>query len=261
MDTNMITTDSLPITHTNLTPTADCIIDRHTSIIAMKAVILVASSLSVIGALTIILVSYCKSESNDIRDKTRPMSAQSLRQGGRNDPETSSFLESSQQLPDNGHNDTMGTENRHRQWKQGIVQNPARVILVCISAADIIVAISHIWGVTNNYENVRHTSFAYNQGLNINQTAECGAQAVLAIFGAISSFLWSDVLAFMAVMMLRSSKKLRPGYFVSNRAFVVYNLICWGIPMIIVCILGGMNAVGFEEGIDVGKFNECYIQL
>ena len=53
-------------------------------------------------------------------------------------------------------------------------------------------------------------------------------------------------------------KYLKPTNFTSYRAFVVYNTVCWGIPLLITCILGGTNAIGFEEGVDVGKTELLY---
>lgn len=249
MDTNVTTGAPIPDMLSNSTL---CVVDKDEFVTAMKAIIMVASSLSILGALMIILVSYCKQEKNgNTRAATALVTRHALR--GENS-ETSS-------LNFNGPNETEYTVNNMSATdtrfggKRGLVQNPARIILVCISAADIIVAVSHIWGVSNNYANLQQTSLRYtHRHLNISaENTECGAQAALAIFGAISSFLWSDVLAFMAVVILRSSRWLRPRYFISNRAFVVYNLICWGIPLVVVCVAGGLNAIGFEEGIDVGK--------
>ena len=252
MDIINITT-TIP-TQDNFTQSSKCLVDRHESIVAMKAITMVASSLSILGALFIILVSYCKGESQ----KKGNLEAEAPLQETAKilNPETVSSASAQT-------NDTIATDytiTRREERKGGsgsAVHHPARLILVCISAADILVAISHIWGVTNNYVNLQHTSIAYTHGENISaaESTECGAQAVLAIFGAISSFLWSDLLAFMAVVMLRSSKNwcFKPANFISYRAFVIYNIICWGVPLLIVCVLGGTNAIGFEEGVDVGK--------
>ena len=144
------------------------------------------------------------------------------------------------------------------------IEDPARLIIACISAADMIVAVSHIWGVTKNYPhqeqhssaNVHSSRNHHNYNITAAENSECGAQAALSIFGALSSFLWSDLLALMAVVMLRSSSKrwFKPANFITYRAFVIYNIICWGIPLMIVCVLGGVNAIGFEDTIDVGKY-------
>jgi hypothetical protein len=247
MDINNITT-TFPM-QDNFTLSSKCFVERHGSIVAMRAIIMVASSLSILGALSIILVSYCKGETK------KENLDEALRETGRlRNPETISYA--SAQTDDTTATDFIVT-NREDRKGGSAVRYPARLILVCISAADILVAISHIWGVTNNYANLQHNSIAYTHGTNISEAenTECGAQAVLAIFGAISSFLWSDLLALMAVIMLRSSRKwwLKPANFISYQAFVIYNIICWGIPLLIVCVLGGTNAIGFEEGIDVGK--------
>ena len=248
--------DIMNITTTNprqdiFTYSSQCFVDKHESIVAMKTIIMVASSLSITGALAIILVLYCKA------DRTKENNfEEALHETARlQNPETISNASALTNDINTATNTAIRREER-KERSRVTVQYPARLILVCISAADILVAISHIWGVTNNYANLQHTSIAYTHGGNISaESTECGAQAVLAIFGAISSFLWSDLLALMAVVMLRSSKLCKPANFTSYRAFVVYNIICWGIPLLIVCVLGGTNAIGFEEGIDVGKWS------
>ena len=58
---------------------------------------------------------------------------------------------------------------REESREKAAVRHPARLILVCISAADILVAISHIWRVSNNYVNLQHTSITYTQGANISE--------------------------------------------------------------------------------------------
>ena len=244
---NINSTTPFPASDSTLSPSSKCYIDRHEFITGMKAIIMVASSLSIIGALIIIIVSYCKEE------RRKENTEEPLRDTSRlQNPETSSFASA---LTDDNPTDVNIRREEKHYLKERSVQHPARLILLCICTADLLVAISHIWGVSNNYVNLQHTSIAYRfHRANISaESTECGAQAVLAIFGAISSFLWSDLLALMAVLMLRSSKRLKPAYFVSYRAFVLYNLVCWGIPLIVVCVLGGMNAIGFEEGVDVGK--------
>ena len=58
---------------------------------------------------------------------------------------------------------------REGRREKAAVRHPARLIPVCISAADILVAISHIWRVSNNYVNLQHTSITYTQGANISE--------------------------------------------------------------------------------------------
>ena len=220
--------------------TKQCLLDRYGSVLAMKVVVVVASSLSILGALAIILASYCK--------------------GGRKTKNEALHETTGLQNPAQTDDNATDTDvKREERTEKEAVQHPARLIIVCISAADILVAISHIWGVTNNYAHLQRTSIAYYvhgerfQNISIAESTECGAQAVLSIFGTISSFLWSDLLAFMAVVMFAKKRCCKPANFVSYQAFVIYNIICWGIPLIVTCVLGGVNAIGFH--VDVGKWS------
>lgn len=226
-----------PVTLTNST---HCPLDSEYFATALKAIIIFTSSLSILGALLIILVLYCKKD-------------QLNTDGAVGEEHTDRRFPFGRRLNASNENNRASD---NVQDVRGTVQHPARVILVCISAANIIAAVSHIWGVSNNYARLQQTSLAYLSGVNISaESTECGAQAVVAIFGTLSSFLWSDVLAFMAVIMLKSSRKLRPSYFVTNRMFVFYNIVCWGIPLLVLVILGANQAIGYEEGVDVGKLS------
>ena len=239
----------------NLSQAEKCPVYRKESIKAMKAVVIVASSLSIICALFIILVSYCK------REKKKELTNGT----GETLGEAAGFQNSPIDIDPDEKIATNTGVRREKKEEKGTVKHPARLIIACMSVADILVAISHIWGVSNNYAPLHGIPIAnphhdidhgeHFRNSNVGEGTECGAQAVMAIYGNIASFLWTDLLALMAVVMLRSSsnKYLKPTNFTSYRAFVVHNTICWGIPLLITCILGGTNAVGFEEGGDVGK--------
>ena len=231
----------------------NCPVMGKESIKIMKAVVIVASSLSIICALFIIFVSYCKREK---KKKLNNSTGETL-------GETAGFQNSPGPIdPDENIAINTGVRREEREEKE-TVKHPARLIIACMSVADILVAISHIWGVSNNYAPLLlgTSSIAYHHHdhgehfRNSSEGTECGAQAIIAIYGNIASFLWTDLLALMAVVMLRSSshKCFKPANFTSYRAFVVHNTVCWGIPLLITCILGGTNAIGFEEGGDVGK--------
>ena len=67
--------------------------------------------------------------------------------------------------------------------------------MTMLSIADAIVAISHIWGVTQHVE--KFLDVYYPNGTEIQSTdIQCTAQAALAVFGTMASFLWTLVLAF-----------------------------------------------------------------
>ena len=157
----------MDINSTTTHPPSSCLVDRSGSVAAIKTVIVTASTLSILGALIIIIVSYCKGETRKRNDTLSE----------------STVLQSPTALQTNAV-ETQADVRKDESRKEK-VRHPARLIIACISAADIIVAISHIWGVTNNYVPLEHASSHYTGAA---ENAECGAQAVLSIFGAISSF-------------------------------------------------------------------------
>ena len=245
---------------------ATCTVDEESFVKAMQIIVTVASSLSIIGALLIILISYCRvyedSTESESDEDARDSSPQLVEIGTftEREIEKSSYRNNNERSDSNStitsDGQTAVGSRRVNVKKLATVPHPARLILACISAADIVVAVSHIWGVSNKYDTLRqlhpdNTPMAGHR--NHTASTECGAQAFPAIFGTISSFLWSDVLALVALVMQKSSKTFKPRYFVSYRAFTVYNIICWGIPLLVVSFLGGIKAVGFEEAIDIGK--------
>lgn len=59
-----------------------------------------------------------------------------------------------------------------------------------LSIADLLVAISHIWGATQSLE--KFTEASHPNGSNFSSTdIQCTAQAVLAVVGTLSSFMWT----------------------------------------------------------------------
>lgn len=77
-----------------------------------------------------------------------------------------------------------------------------RHIVVMLSIADLLVSISHIWGATQPLEKFLE---AYNpNGSNFSSSdIQCTAQAVLAVVGTLSSFLWT--LALVSYVCIVSS--------------------------------------------------------
>ena len=71
-----------------------------------------------------------------------------------------------------------------------------RLIVIMLSVADLLVAISHIWGVTQNIdrfmkETTSNSSYADTQ---------CTTQAVFAVFGSLSSSMWTLALVSCALV-------------------------------------------------------------
>ena len=55
-----------------------------------------------------------------------------------------------------------------------------------LSVSDLIVAISHLWGVSQDFDKLLDIHYP-------NDTADiqCTTQAVLAVFGTLASFMWT----------------------------------------------------------------------
>ena len=223
----------------------NCPVTEEWFIKTLKVCVCVASSLSIIGALLIIGALYCVRRQNKAKKQL---------QENTNMPDHEPLLSSiDDTLSVTSRKSARDMDNDNNQ----VINHPAWLILTFISIADVVVAASHTWGIVSNYENLHHVHVSslnqYRSNIShMDEGAECGAQAVLAIFGVLSSFLWSDLLAFIAVVLRVVSKEYNH-HFVSVRAFIVYNVICWGVPFLLVCILGGINALGFAEGVDVGE--------
>ena len=64
-----------------------------------------------------------------------------------------------------------------------------------LSIADIIVSISHIWGVSQSLERYLESYLAPGEKPPVDDV-QCIVQAVLAVYGTLASFMWSWILVF-----------------------------------------------------------------
>lgn len=127
-------------------------------------------------------------------------------------------------------------------------------ILVCVSIADILVAWGHFWGITTDLERFLDVYYPGNiTAIYVDQP--CSVQAVFTIFGTISSFMWTVVLAMLIFVGVKCSRK-RGMKFYSTGALAIYHIICWGGPLIEVSILAGHDLLGFADE-DVGEYTNC----
>ena len=66
--------------------------------------------------------------------------------------------------------------------------------MLMLSVADALVAISHIWGISQSVE--KFLEVYHSNGTEVPSTdIQCTAQAALAIFGTVAAFLWTLILA------------------------------------------------------------------
>ena len=131
------------------------------------------------------------------------------------------------------------------------INHPSAHLLLYISFADVIVAMSHIWGVSMTREDLAEQSKSQNSSES--WLTECGAQAVFAVFGTIASFLWTLVLAFMAVVMASEKINFR-SLTKSTFCFSLYHILLWGIPTAVAVGFGVQGRLGFDQKLDVGIY-------
>lgn len=117
------------------------------------------------------------------------------------------------------------------------LQTTARQLLVNLSIADILVASSHFVGVMVNYER-----FLFNNGINTSvHDPYCRSQAAVAVFGSISSFLWTmSIAVYMLALTLSWNRKML-------KIMVVFMyVICWGVPLVFVIVDIAKEFLGFQ---------------
>lgn len=157
-------------------------------------------------------------------------------------------------------------------------------ILINLSLADIIVASSHFWGLQMNLEE----EFAPNYTMveKLNQSAisngyniSCVTQAAFTAFSTMSSFFWTDILAVFLVFNLlfekcsnnyvtgldRESAPDNIEVIEDGKApnccespffmYILFPLIGWGIPMVMLVGFAMNSELGYIEDYDGGKYN------
>ena len=120
--------------------------------------------------------------------------------------------------------------------------SPARHVLLNLSIADVLVAVSHLVGLAMDYQK-------HDRDASVRIT--CVVQGSIATGSTVASFLWTITLTFLATvtLMLRRPKK-----FGTMKALLVYVLVCWGIPLALVIAFFPMKAYDYDEDDNLRKF-------
>ena len=155
-------------------------------------------------------------------------------------------------------------------------------ILINLSIADIIVALSHFWGLLSNLEH----KFAHNKSAEYNisiipngQDVSCTTQGAFTALSTLSSFFWTDILAFflasnIACKTCTNSKLSRQNEDIERDngntkivvvdkttnccdtplfLYIIFPLLGWGLPMIMVLVFATKSILGYVEDYDGGK--------
>ena len=128
----------------------------------------------------------------------------------------------------------------------------ARQLLVGLSIADIFVATSHFIGLFTNYERFISVdedgiTFVSNSSY---LDAFCVTQGAFTMYGTIASFLLSMLIA-LYLLVLTHSKSMKP----ARCLILIIYIISWGIPLVLVAIVAGIQSFGYEPISNPGKIN------
>ena len=112
---------------------------------------------------------------------------------------------------------------------------PPRNVLFNLSIADSLVAVSHLVGVSTDFR--KHSDAGTLDYV-------CIVQGSLATYSTIASFLWTIVLTFLVTVTLTLNRSKTFG---TMKAFVIYLIICWGLPLVLVCVFFAINQFGYDK--------------
>ena len=195
--------------------------DRHGIILPLKICVGVTSALSIVGGFLIVLTFCLRLCAKRGRYNAAP--------------------------GDGGTNGAGAAAGRERALE---MMSPGRLIIVNLSIADILLAASHLWGVLAGYQQFfNKNDNAHNSGPNGSTDTMCDVQGALAVYGTISSFLWTIILSFFVVGTLLLPHPRRYG---SLCAFLVYQLICWGLPAVVLFVIALEKEFGSQDDVTIG---------
>ena len=119
----------------------------------------------------------------------------------------------------------------------------ARQLLVSLSVADIIIVLSHFIGLFANYRRFIIVDDDGVRGVSNSSSrdAVCIIQGAFSAFGTIASLLLSMLIAFY-LLVLTQSKSTKP----ARRLLPFIYIVSWGVPLIIVAVVAGLQSFGYE---------------
>ncbi len=119
------------------------------------------------------------------------------------------------------------------------LRTTARGLLVNLSVADILIAVSHFVGIVANYERF----MPYYNGTSKEESVEdplCISQAAVTMFGNIAMFLWTMSVAVYILTLTVMGGKRR----LLRVMVVAMYVICWGVPTLTVVISAAKHVLG-----------------
>ena len=124
------------------------------------------------------------------------------------------------------------------------MMSPARLILVNLSIADIILASLHLWGLA-----MGNVSTYYGNCTEEDDRESCIVEGAFNVFSTIASFLWTIILSFFVFGTLMLPHKKLYGRLCT---VVVYHVIGWAVPLSVLIVLAVKDKYGYEQESGLG---------
>ena len=125
-------------------------------------------------------------------------------------------------------------------------------IVTLLAIADLISAVGYIIGAANYLHHHRTDGTS-------SKSQDCGSfdkicmgQATVTTYSSLVSFLWTVILAFYFFLII-VFKRVK----VASQLMILYNVIAWGAPLLIVVPLLGFKKLGYAH---YAASNWCYVR-
>eukprot|EP00052_Salpingoeca_macrocollata_P029944 m.309443 g.309443 ORF g.309443 m.309443 type:complete len:339 (-) comp23034_c7_seq4:236-1252(-) len=126
----------------------------------------------------------------------------------------------------------------YRLWKD--IRVASRKILCFLSLADFGVACSAFLGVIFEKENL----LVADDG---GSTRLCVATSFVTTYCSICSFCWTTCMAiFLYISIVKGNPKG------AERAMRTFHVVCWGFPLVVLCVALGFDVLGYDSSVAVG---------
>lgn len=132
-----------------------------------------------------------------------------------------------------------------------------RQILVFLSIADILVAWGHLWGVSTDLERFLDVYSHYNTSAPTSDQ-QCSVQAAISIYGTVASFMWTVILTMLIFVLIKHRQIKKVKRYFGRKAFTIYHLLCWLVPLIEICILARLDLLGCDT-VDIGEYHFTFV--
>ncbi|XP_022286112.2 G-protein coupled receptor 157-like [Crassostrea virginica] len=137
-----------------------------------------------------------------------------------------------------------------------VAKNQTRQLLVYLTIADLMTAVGNLIGVVR-YALREETEYILEQKeMKYNCTVTdsvCFVQSAVTTFSTLASFFWTSIIMIHILMTLITQQEWSK---LVNR--VIYNIVAWGVPLVITFLAIGYDVLGEDFFITTGPW--CWIK-